>query len=423
MSAILSDMKTALMGQQGGGDPQAYLDQLRANPNVQSAGVSQYMAPHIRQNLFLPEPGTPGFFGQHPAFAQGLENAMIGVGQMSEIPRTTGQGISMVAQGLMAGPMAHRQWQMQQVMMPFQIAQQMAGIREAQGKGEEALAHGRFFDANANWTDNGRVTTQNRNLNTETPQLFSDPTGKQIWVKPGENPPDGFHQVQKQAQAGPYGNTALGQIISRMQGNHPSQSPALMSDQDKAISQSLAAQALGKMNDYEKSIASARASATNNAPGGPVDRQQQGEIATAGGKIHQDRVTNIQKQLDDLSTPKGQMAAAMGQANPEQFVAQQRQQLQTALDNEHHQYMNSTMTGDYSPYLTDIAQSVVNGTHKVSEFQPPSPMAPAMGAAPQQAAPQQAAPQASPAAPQAASPAGLSPAGTAYMNSVFGPGK
>lgn len=88
---------------------------------------------HMRQNVFMPEAGTSGFWGQHPRLARGVEGAAIGA---METPPSSGfegagQGVSRALQGMFGVPQMHRAFQSAQIQAPFAQAEQIGGLREA----------------------------------------------------------------------------------------------------------------------------------------------------------------------------------------------------------------------------------------------------------------------------------------------------
>lgn len=376
MSAILGNMKSALGV--GSGDPSGLLDTLQNNPNVMQT-VGQYMPQHIRQNLFLPEPGSDTFMGRHPAFAHSLENALIGVGQMNQIPQTTGQSISMVANSLMAGPMAHRQWQMQQVMMPFQIAQQMGAISKDQAEAAMNQAKARYFGSHGEYFDRGAgagITDQTRTYQNMTPLRASD--GKMY--APDAQLPSGVTFPAKTTGSGPYGGSGLWRAIAGMQGQMPEQTSGQLSPEELPISQARYADAFNKSLEYYKAQAAAR----NFAPGAldPNDRFL-GDTAKA---ISGERVQSAQQYISKLQGKDYFSLVPTGVPDGEAWRQQEIAKTQQAVLGEQQRLMDSLLRHDYSPYQSDVVKGVQGG-----KYTPPSdnnPMAPALGA-PAVAAPPQ----------------------------------
>lgn len=411
MAAILSNMKAALTGNMGGAaaSPNDTLAALQTNPQVQAA-VGPYMPAQLKQNLFLPEGGSPGFLGAHPHLSNTLENMVLGLGSMNEVPQTTGQSISMVANSLMAGPMAHRQYQMQQVMMPFQIAQQMGAITKQQAEAGLDTAKAKYFSDHGDYYNRGEGagitnSTQNRTTNNVSAQLASD--GKMY--QPGDpNMPPDVKFIQKGNPAGPYGNSPLGKIIARIQGIDPTQSSELLTDQERQQSQSMA---LNALHQYNASLAG-QAGARNTAPGGPVQRLQNEELYGTSKAIHTERITQATKELEDLRDPKKGITMAMqaGASDPAQYIQQRTQTLQQGIDAENRQFMKSSMQSDYTPYLSDVTKAVTSGKLNLDDYSPEkinpqSVIAPSMGTP--------TSPSSAPNSPQAGS---LSPGAQNYMS-------
>lgn len=417
MAAILSNMKSALTGNPSGAvaSPTDLLAALQTNPDIQSA-VGQYAPPALRQNLFLPEAGSPGFFGSHPQLATGLENTMIGMASMNQIPQTTGQSISMIANSLMAGPMAHRQYQMQQAMMPFQIAQMMGGVNKEQSEANMNNAHAAFFRSQAGYDDRGlgrgiTDATQNRTNTNLTPRLASD--GQMH--SPDAVLPQGVSFLPQGNQPGPYGNSTLGRIIARIQGNDPAQVPGLMTDEEKGASQGQAMQAL---QQYNQSIAQT-AGARNNAPGGPVARLQQEELFGGARQVHTETMSEYQKNLDNFNDPKKAyvLAGQAGVSNADQWISQQRTQLQQQMSQEQNRWLQVSNSHDMTPYLQPVIQGVASGKINLDNYSPDkiNPMgviAPSMNAPANTPAPTGDNPNGAP--PPAG--ASLSPAAQSYLS-------
>jgi hypothetical protein len=105
----------------------------------------QNTADNASPNLFMT---SPGFNQRHPMLSRGIEGALEGAA-FTRGSQTWGEGISNVAQGLLAGHQAQADKYNNQLMMPFAQANQVAQLqnvaneqkfREAQANRDEALS-------------------------------------------------------------------------------------------------------------------------------------------------------------------------------------------------------------------------------------------------------------------------------------------
>lgn len=128
-------------------NPADLLQQVQNNPQAMDI-LSHFglgIPSQLRQNFVLPEPGTPGFFGQHPQFTRGIENALLGVASMGPPGMTAGENISNVARGVLAVPQMRREHAMMQIMAPFQTAQMLGEMEKNAATSEEMRARGQYF--------------------------------------------------------------------------------------------------------------------------------------------------------------------------------------------------------------------------------------------------------------------------------------
>lgn len=104
------------------------MDELQSDfgPIVQQITGSPMQAP--RQNFLLPEPGSDGFFGQHPRVAQGIENALLALAN-THGGETIGDSLSSIAAGLFSVPQARRQYQAEQLQSQIGAAGQLAQMK------------------------------------------------------------------------------------------------------------------------------------------------------------------------------------------------------------------------------------------------------------------------------------------------------
>ena len=126
----------------------SYLEQLQ---QMLAPVMQQQLAraQNPRQNLFLPEPGTANFFGQHPRVSNAIENAALFASNFQG-GDTIGENISGVARGLIGVPQARESYRLQQMMAPFSTAQALAGLEKAQSDVDLSRAHAEYYRGRAN---------------------------------------------------------------------------------------------------------------------------------------------------------------------------------------------------------------------------------------------------------------------------------
>lgn len=115
-----------------GGSPEqamAFLQSPGAQQMLQHFGLGGFNPNQIRQSPFLPN----SFMQHHPMLGGGLSHAMANVAATPEAPLVSGAGSGMTRamQGMMGGPELQRQYQVKQLMAPFQaMGMQMPAMAE-----------------------------------------------------------------------------------------------------------------------------------------------------------------------------------------------------------------------------------------------------------------------------------------------------
>lgn len=115
-----------------GGSPEqarAFLQSPGAQQLLQHFGLGGFDPNQIRQSPFLPN----SFMQHHPHMGGAMSNAMANAAATPEAPMVSGagSGISRAMQGMYGGPELQRQYQVRQLMAPFQaMGMQMPGMAE-----------------------------------------------------------------------------------------------------------------------------------------------------------------------------------------------------------------------------------------------------------------------------------------------------
>jgi hypothetical protein len=151
---------------------------------------------HLKQNLFLPEPGAQGFFGQHPGVARGIEGALLGAagtpGAQPGMPEGAGAGIARGLQGGLGVPQYKREYQAAQIAAPFQQAEQLQGMRQAAAQQQATEGLGRMWST---MNDTKEAVAQGQEQSREQIRQMQDASKAQL------------QQLQdqlKEAQMGPF---------------------------------------------------------------------------------------------------------------------------------------------------------------------------------------------------------------------------
>ena len=100
-------------------------------------------------NLFM---NNPNFNSQHPALSRGIEGALEGAA-FTKGSNTWGEGISNVAQGLLAAKGARAEKYNNQLMMPFEQAQQVAGLQNVSVEQKLKQAQAAYDQSHASYWD------------------------------------------------------------------------------------------------------------------------------------------------------------------------------------------------------------------------------------------------------------------------------
>jgi hypothetical protein len=106
-----------------------------------------------QQNLFLPEPGTSGFFGQHPNLSRAIETGLTAAANIHSGP-TIGDNINAVAGGIIGAPLQRQQGILNREMVPLGIAGQLEQLHGMQQKNEIEAAQAEMYRSHANYWDN-----------------------------------------------------------------------------------------------------------------------------------------------------------------------------------------------------------------------------------------------------------------------------
>jgi hypothetical protein len=102
----------------------------------------------IKQNFMLPEPGTPGFFGQHPNLSRGIENAFL-MAANTPSGATVGENISNIARAALGLRSIRDQHIAEQTMIPLQWRKMQMDMEGKQAEIEKNRAAARIDNANA----------------------------------------------------------------------------------------------------------------------------------------------------------------------------------------------------------------------------------------------------------------------------------
>lgn len=110
-------------------DPQA---RVAASKYLTQFGLSPLAPDQVQHNAVLP---NSGFFGAHPRLAGGIEGGIFGAAS-TRGSDTWGEGISNVAEGLIAGPRMRQGLLDKQFARPFEAASMMEGMQDRTQKRE-----------------------------------------------------------------------------------------------------------------------------------------------------------------------------------------------------------------------------------------------------------------------------------------------
>lgn len=102
--------------------------------------------PPRKQNVVLPEPGTPNFFGRHPRLAGAIESGLMAAATTPS-SQTIGEGISNVAGSLLRVPQMRQQMQIDALIAPLQMAGQVGNLRKL--RNDQQLTTSRIANENA----------------------------------------------------------------------------------------------------------------------------------------------------------------------------------------------------------------------------------------------------------------------------------
>ena len=102
------------------------------------------------QNIMLPEPGTPGFFGQHPMVSRMIENALL-AGATTQGGETAGQSISNVAGSVLGLGRNRHELLEERTMRPFGEVAKLAPFINMQQQAQLAQANIADKQADAAW--------------------------------------------------------------------------------------------------------------------------------------------------------------------------------------------------------------------------------------------------------------------------------
>jgi hypothetical protein len=150
------------------------------NPERANEALSRYglQLPEPRENVFLPEPGSDNFFGNHPTLTRGIENALMTMSQI-KTQATIGDSISNVSGALMGTDAIRRNNEFQRIAAPFQMAQMIGGL-------DQMAAQNDYYKAHAEKLRHGESSGAEYGTTPIPVTTSADGKGPTMWAMPNK---------------------------------------------------------------------------------------------------------------------------------------------------------------------------------------------------------------------------------------------
>jgi hypothetical protein len=152
-----------------------------ANVFLQQYGMQEPTQDQINPYLFF---GNTGFMGNHPGIARAIDNGLSGLA-FTQGSRTWGEGLSNVAQGILASRGAHIQNYVNQYTRPLQMAGELQGLQQGAANLEKTKAETTYYG------DKAAATRPVIDPWSGVSYTFDAAAGK--WVKEGPAPGQDTH--------------------------------------------------------------------------------------------------------------------------------------------------------------------------------------------------------------------------------------